>query len=127
MWHVQLVGRFRLGAAAVAAGLLALTAASCGLAGGSTGDERTITVIATDTPPYHGPLDLAAKQLEAEGWTLDVTYVIDIVQPNHVVSVGEVDFNFFQHGAYLQTFNRDNGTNVVPLFYVVGSPAGVYS
>ncbi|QYN39380.1 hypothetical protein K1T35_20560 [Pseudonocardia sp. DSM 110487] len=124
--HLTRSRLFRVGTAVVAAGLLALAAAGCGLAGGS-GDDRTITVIATDTPPYHGPLDLAAKKLEAEGWKLDVTYVIDIVQPNHVVSAGEIDFNFFQHGAYLQTFNRDNGTNVVPLFYVVGSPAGVYS
>lgn len=125
--HLVRARLLRVGTAMVAAGLLALAAAGCGLAGAAAGDDRTITVIATDTPPYHGPLDLAAEKLEAQGWTLDVTYVIDIVQPNHVVSAGEIDFNFFQHGAYLQTFNRDNGTDVVPLFYVVGSPAGVYS
>jgi D-methionine transport system substrate-binding protein len=111
-----------------AAGLLAAALAGCGLAGGGAGgNDRTITMIASDTPAYHGPLDLAAKQLEAEGWKLNVTYVTDIVQPNHVVSNGEIDFNFFQHGAYMQTFNRDNGTSVVPLFYVVGSPAGIYA
>ncbi|RKT88249.1 D-methionine transport system substrate-binding protein [Saccharopolyspora antimicrobica] len=108
-------------------GTLVLALAGCGLAGGTASDERTISIIATDSPPYHDPLEIAREQLEAEGWRLDVRYVTDIVQPNHAVSAGEADFNFFQHGAYLQTFNRDNGTDVVPLFYAVGSPAGVYS
>ncbi|TDD56127.1 hypothetical protein E1288_02975 [Saccharopolyspora elongata] len=108
-------------------GLLVAALTGCGLAGGSAADDRTITIVATDSPPYHEPLELARKQLEAGGWQLDVRYVTDIVQPNHAVSSGEADFNFFQHGAYLQTFNRDNGTDVVPLFYVVGSPAGLYS
>ncbi|MDA3630091.1 MetQ/NlpA family ABC transporter substrate-binding protein [Saccharopolyspora sp. WRP15-2] len=108
-------------------GALVLALGGCGLAGGTASDDRTISIVATDSPPYHDPLEIARRQLEAQGWQLDVRYVTDIVQPNHAVSAGEADFNFFQHGAYLQTFNRDNGTDVVPLFYVVGSPAGLYS
>ncbi|MFC3689677.1 MetQ/NlpA family ABC transporter substrate-binding protein [Aquipuribacter hungaricus] len=102
-------------------------AASGSAGGGAPAGDREITVVATDTPAYSGPLEIAAETLEADGWTVDITYVTDIVQPNNAVSTGEFDFNFFQHGAYLQTFNRDNGTDVVPLFYAVGSPAGVYS
>ncbi|MER5390659.1 MetQ/NlpA family ABC transporter substrate-binding protein [Saccharopolyspora sp. NPDC002686] len=108
-------------------GALVLALGGCGLAGGTASDDRTISIVATDSPPYHDPLEIARRQLEVQGWQLDVRYVTDIVQPNHAVSAGEADFNFFQHGAYLQTFNRDNGTDVVPLFYVVGSPAGLYS
>ncbi len=122
--------------ALTAAGVLTLTGAlglsGCGLDGGAAaepaeGEDRTITVIATESPAYSTPLELAEQALEADGWSVDITYVTDIVQPNNAVSNGEFDYNFFQHGAYLQTFNRDNGTDVVPLFYAVGSPAGVYS
>ena len=117
----------------VAVGLLgALSLAACGAGGGSAaagaGDEdRSISIIATDTPAYSGPLEIATDTLEEDGWEVDITYVTDIIQPNNAVSNGEFDYNFFQHGAYLQTFNRDNGTEVVPLFYTVGSPAGLYS
>jgi len=121
--------------ALAAAGLSAVGALSlsaCGLAGGDASAEagaqdRSISIIATDTPAYSGPLEIASDTLEEEGYDVEITYVTDIVQPNHAVSRGEADYNFFQHGAYLQTFNRDNGTDVVPLFYAVGSPAGVYS
>ena len=116
--------------ALTAAGALSLSA--CGLAGGDASaeagaEDRSISIIATDTPAYSGPLEIASDTLEEEGYDVEITYVTDIVQPNHAVSRGEADYNFFQHGAYLQTFNRDNGTDVVPLFYAVGSPAGVYS
>lgn len=117
----------------VALGVLTtLTLAGCGAGGTGTAEaggeqDRSISIIATDTPAYSGPLDIATDTLEEEGWEVDVTYVTDIIQPNNAVSNGEFDYNFFQHGAYLQTFNRDNGTEVVPLFYTVGSPAGVYS
>jgi len=110
----------------------ALSLSACGLAGGDAAaeagtEDRSISIIATDTPAYSGPLEIASDTLEEEGYDVEITYVTDIVQPNHAVSRGEADYNFFQHGAYLQTFNRDNGTDVVPLFYAVGSPAGVYS
>lgn len=125
--------RTRTAATVAVLGALALTA--CGASGGGAAEtgaeggdgDRSISIVATDTPAYSGPLDIASEALEADGWTVDITYVTDIVQPNTAVSNGEFDYNFFQHGAYLQTFNRDNGTDVVPLFYAVGSPAGIYS
>lgn len=118
--------------ALAATGVLgAVVLAGCGAgddsAAAEVGEDRSVSIIATDTPAFSGPLDIATETLEEEGWEVDVTYVTDIIQPNNAVSNGEFDYNFFQHGAYLQTFNRDNGTEVVPLFYTVGSPAGIYS
>lgn len=73
------------------------------------------------------PTKIAQKLLAEKGWKLDATYVTDIVQPNHVVSNGEYDANFFQHGAYLEQFKKDQNVDVDPAFYMYSSPAGVYS
>jgi len=114
---------FTAGSAAV----LALT--SCGLMGGQAAGsgDKTIKVIVTESAPSQEPTKIAQKLLAEKGWTLEATYVTDIVQPNHVVSNGEYDANFFQHGAYLEQFKKDQNVDVEPAFYMYSSPAGVYS
>src|SRR5690625_198085 len=118
----------RIAAAGIAA-MTALTLSSCGLtqAGSATSDEKTISIIATETPRYQEPTEIARELLAEEGWELETTYVTDIIQPNEAVSQGEYDANFFQHAAYLRQFNEDNGTAVEPAFSVFYSPSGIFS
>ncbi|MEE1621754.1 MetQ/NlpA family ABC transporter substrate-binding protein [Zafaria sp. Z1313] len=107
------------------AGLGALT--GCGLTGAGAADEKTIKLIVTESAPYQEPTKIAQKILEEQGWTVQATYVTDIVQPNIAVANGEFDANYFQHGAYLQQFNKDNNLDLEPAFYEYGSPGGIYS
>ena len=110
------------GAAALAA------ATGCGFSSSSAAaDDRRIRIIVTESAPYQEPTKIARQLLKEQGWTLDATYVTDIVQPNLAVSNGEFDANYFQHGAYLQQFNADKGLELEPLFYVYGSPGGIWS
>ena len=110
-------------------GVTALT--GCGLVDGGTAsadpDDRSISLIVTESAPYQEPTKIAQTLLEADGWDVSVTYVTDIIQPNLAVAQGEYDANFFQHGAYLQQFNADNSLDLVGLFYEYGSPGGIYS
>ena len=111
----------------IGAGAAALAAATgCGL-GSASADEKRIRLIVTESAPYQEPTKIAAKLLAEQGWTLEATYVTDIVQPNLAVANGEFDANFFQHGAYLQQFNVDKDLDLEPLFYVYGSPGGIWS
>ncbi len=102
--------------------ILSLTA--CGLA---KSDDRTISMILTESGPFQEPTNIAIEQLEEDGWTLDTTYVTDIVQPNQVVANGEYDVNYFQHLAYLRQFNDDYDLDIEPLLAVFQAPAGIYS
>jgi len=113
--------------AAGSAAILGLT--SCGLASGQAAgsDDKVIKMIVTESAPSQEPTKIAQKILADQGWTLEATYVTDIVQPNHVVSNGEYDANFFQHGAYLEQFKKDQAVDVEPAFYTYSSPAGIYS
>ncbi|WP_022870287.1 MetQ/NlpA family ABC transporter substrate-binding protein [Yaniella halotolerans] len=116
----------RLTRSGVISALAVLALSGCGLASAGDGD-RTISIIVTESEPYQEPTEIAKELLAEEGWTLQPTYVTDIVQPNQVVSEGEYDANFFQHAAYLRQFNEDNDTLVEPAFTVYDAPAGVFS
>ena len=125
--HPSLQRRDFLRFSLLGAGAAALAgAAGCGL-GAASVDEKRIRLIVTESAPYQEPTKIAQKLLAEQGWTLDATYVTDIVQPNLAVANGEYDANFFQHGAYLQQFNQDKDLEVQPLFYVYAAPAGIWS
>ena len=116
-------------AGAGAVSVSALT--GCGLtnAGASGGNSsgKTIKFIVTESAPFQDPTKIAQKLLAAKGWTLEPTYVTDIIQPNLAVANGEFDANFFQHNAYLKQFNQDKGLDNVGLFYVYSAPGGIWS
>lgn len=111
---------------AAALSVVALT--SCGLTGGNaTAEDKTITMIVTESAPYQEPTEIAKDLLEEKGWTLEPTYVTDIVQPNMAVANGEYDANYFQHIAYMNQFNEDNNLDIVGAFYVYSAPGGIWS
>lgn len=102
----------------VALGLLA----GCG----SKNDEKTITIAASPTP-HAEILKVAAEVLAKDGYTLKVTEYTDYVQPNNVVNDGELDANYFQHKPYLDTFNEENGTDLVSVAAIHYEPFGIYA
>ncbi|MDO5633740.1 MAG: MetQ/NlpA family ABC transporter substrate-binding protein [Micrococcus sp.] len=115
-------------ASGVAAAALALS--GCGLTGttpAAEGDDKTISIIVTESAPFQEPTEIAKELLAEQGWTLETTYVTDIVQPNQVVSRGEYDANFFQNLSYLDAFNRDNALDIQPTFPVYAAPGAIYS
>lgn len=84
-----------------------------------------ITVAASPTP--HAEILAVAKEILAEkDITLEIIEYTDYVQPNMVVDNGEVDANYFQHTPYLTDFNKENGTDVVPVCTVHVEPMGLY-
>ncbi|GHC99518.1 MetQ/NlpA family ABC transporter substrate-binding protein [Zhihengliuella salsuginis] len=105
------------------AGLGGLSACGASAAGG----DKKITIIATETAPCQEPIKIAQKLLAEQGWELEPTFVTDIVQPNIVVARGEFDANYFQHGAYLEQFAKDNDLELEGSFYTYSSPAGLWS
>lgn len=87
--------------------------------------DKTITVAASTTP-HAEILAEAAKILEEQGWTLEVTEFQDYVQPNLVVDSGEFDANYFQHIPYLDSFNEEQGTELVNAGGIHYEPFGIY-
>ncbi|WP_120003468.1 MetQ/NlpA family ABC transporter substrate-binding protein [Nesterenkonia muleiensis] len=111
--------------AILSASALALTA--CGLVGGGDSDDDTITLIVTESAAFQDPTEIVQELLEEEGWNVEATYVDDWVRPNHAVSDGEFDANYFQHLVYLNQFNQDNDLDLEPMFAVHVAPSGIFS
>ena len=49
------------------------------------------------------------------------------MQPNQQVADGQIDANFFQHKPYLDSFNKERGTDLVSVALVHVEPFGAYS
>lgn len=91
----------------------------------ASGSKGTIKVAASETP--HSEILAEAKKILAqEGWNLEVTVFQDFVQPNMVVESGQFDANYFQHAPYLNSFNKEQSTNLVDAGDIHYEPFGIY-
>lgn len=98
--------------------------ASCGGAGAR--NEKVIRVGASPSP--HAEILAEIKDaVEAKGYTLEIVEYNDYVLPNTATDEGDLDANFFQHGPYLENFNKEKGTKLVSVADVHFEPLGLYS
>ncbi len=100
--------------------VFALSLASCGKK-----DEKTITVGATPVP-HAEILEVCKDILAKEGITLVIKEFDDYVIPNTSTEDGSLDANYFQHAPYLNSFNEERGTHLVPVCAVHYEPLGLY-
>ena len=108
-----------------AALVLALSALLAGCAGGSS-DDKVIKIGATVTP-HSEILEKVKENLATSGYTLDIVIYNDYMLPNTALEDGELDANFFQHGPYLEDFNKENGTHIVSVAPIHFEPMGIYA
>src|SRR3984957_9584022 len=89
---------------------------------------ETLTVAASAVP-HAEILEFIRPALKAQGIDLQIRVFTDYVQPNLQVEERQLDANFFQHQPYLDAFNREHGTHIVPVpnSAVHIEPFGAYS
>ncbi len=92
-----------------------------------TAQAQTRLTVAATAVPHAEILEHVKPLLAKEGVTLEVKVFTDYVQPNIQVSEKKLDLNFFQHKPYLDEFNKNKGTTLVPVAAVHVEPYGAYS
>ena len=92
---------------------------------GSAG-SKTVTIGATPAP-HAAILEVAAKLMEADGYTLDIKEFDDYVTPNTSLEDGSLDANYFQHVTYMNDFNAERGTHLVNAAGIHYEPLGLYA
>ena len=93
-----------------------------------TGSEALTAIRVGASPTPHAEiLREADKELQKQGYKLDIVEFTDYVQPNLALDSGDLDANFFQHGPYLDNFNTENNTKLVSVGTVHYEPLGVYA
>ncbi len=91
---------------------------------------ETVTLKIAASPTPHAEIltsDIVTELLAAKGIVLEVVEYSDYVVPNTSVDEGENDANYFQHTPYLETFNEENGTDLVSVGSIHYEPFGMYS
>jgi len=85
--------------------------------------------IAASPVPHAEILEFVKPRLKAQGVDLQVKVFTDYVQPNLGLEDRQLDANYFQHKPYLDAFNKDHGTHVLPVpgGNVHVEPFGAYS
>ncbi|MGO4788722.1 MetQ/NlpA family ABC transporter substrate-binding protein [Paenibacillus sp. FSL K6-1330] len=89
--------------------------------------EEVTLKVATLIPPMTEVLDLVKPMLKEEGINLDIRILSDNVQPNNALAHKEVDANFFQHVPYMEEYNANNGSELVPVTPIYNAVFGAYS
>ncbi len=127
------------------AALVLLTFAACG---SSTAPAATEAPAAAETPaaeeaapavenvkltvgasstPHAELLEIVKPALAEQGIELDIVIYDDYVLPNTALQDGTLDANYFQHTPYLNSFNAQNGTDLVSAGLIHYEPFGIYS
>lgn len=96
------------------------------LLSGCQHDEAQIKVAATSVP-HAEILREAKKNLKDEEVDLKIIEVDDYSIPNRLLAEKQVDANFFQHEAYLQSQKKQFGYDFRVLTEVHIEPLGIYS
>ena len=92
----------------------------------TTAELKEIVVGASPAP--HAEILNAAKEvLASKGYDLKIVEYTDYVQPNNALSTKDLDANYFQHKPYLDSFNEQNGTNLVSAGAIHYEPFGIYA
>ena len=92
----------------------------------SSGELQKIVVGASPAP--HAEILKAANDvLKEKGYELEIKEYVDYIQPNLALESGDLDANYFQPLPYLESFNKENGTNLVSAGAIHYEPFGVYA
>ncbi len=87
----------------------------------------TKLVVGASSTPHAEILEAAKEALAEKGIELEIVIFDDYVQPNLQLDAGDLDANYFQHSAYLENFNAENGTKLVSAGAVHYEPMGIYA
>ena len=122
--------RFALAAFAAALAVSAVLVAGCAGNGGETKEaegaaEKTEIVVGLRADGVD-MFNAIKPKLEEAGYTVTTQVFDDSIQPNVALGEGAVDINWFQHVPYLDDFNAENHTHIVPVAAIHVEPLGIY-
>ena len=84
-------------------------------------------VVGASPAPHAEILEAAREVLASKGYDLEIVEYTDYVIPNNALDSGDLDANYFQHKPYLDSFNQQNGTDLVSAGAIHYEPFGIYA
>lgn len=106
-------------------GILALGLAGCG-SNTSSSSSKEIVIGAT-SGPHAQVAEAVAKEAEKQGLKVSVREFSDYVTPDKALADGDIQLNAYQHVPFLENFNKQNGSDLVPIGKTILVRMGLYS
>ncbi|MDR2035910.1 MAG: hypothetical protein LBP91_04480 [Coriobacteriales bacterium] len=94
--------------------------------GTATPAANKVIKVGASPAPHAEILAFAKSLIEARGFTLEVIEFTDYVQPNVALTEGALDANYFQHVPYLDDYNKENNTTIIPAGKIHFEPLCIY-
>lgn len=100
----------------------------CGTGSADDGalDEDKL-VVGVMAGPHEQIVEVASEIAAEDGLEIELKVFSDYVLPNTSLDEGDLDVNSYQHQPFLDAFNDDHGTELVPVGKTILNPMGVYS
>lgn len=98
-----------------------LVLAAC--SGGGEEDTVRLGVIGEDNEAW----EFVADKLADESINLEIVTFTEYSQPNRALADGDIDLNAFQHRIFLENFNEEFDTDLVPIADTNIAPLGLFS
>ncbi|BCP52380.1 hypothetical protein K32_09970 [Kaistia sp. 32K] len=92
--------------------------------GAHAGEKLTVGATAI---PHAEILEFVKPIVAKQGVDLDIRVFTDYIQPNAQLVSGELDANYYQYRPFLNDYNRERGTQLVPIVPVHIEPFVAYS
>lgn len=116
--------------AAVLAGVLALAllAAGCGGSDSKAGGTSSKPIkIGATAGPHADVVHAVAEEAKKQGMNVEVVEFSDYITPDKALAEGDLDLNSYQHAPFLNNFNTQNNTKLVPIGKTILMRMGIYS
>lgn len=84
-------------------------------------------VVGVTSGPHEQIMEKVAEIAAEDGLEIELKVFTDYVLPNTALAEGDLDVNSYQHKPFLDAFNEDHDTNLVPGATTILNPMGVYS
>ena len=113
--------------------LLAVTAIALAGCGSSTptpdkaADSKKEIKIGATAGPHAEVAEAVAKEAQKQGLNVKVVEFTDYITPDKALASGDIDLNSYQHKPFLDNFNKQNSSDLVPIGKTILMRMGVYS
>lgn len=94
-----------------------------GACGNDSSETIRLGVVGEDVEEW----EFVADKVADDGINLEIVSFTDYSQPNRALADGEIDINAFQHRIFLENFNEEFGTDIVPIADTSIAPLSIFS
>ncbi|MHC1718061.1 MAG: MetQ/NlpA family ABC transporter substrate-binding protein [Acidaminococcaceae bacterium] len=77
--------------------------------------------------PHAEVAEAVAKEAQKQGLNVKVVEFTDYITPDKALASGDIDLNSYQHKPFLDNFNKQNSSDLVPIGKTILMRMGVYS